>query len=128
MRHCFICSASHYLKTYCILVSFTPSCSYLRSSAQGHLVVPQVRTSMSMPWLNLGVLLLWACPTGTSYLNPIETSFLYCLISSANTWKPPSLLLKTLTRVGSDSEQVALYNTRLRFVLLIRATDLDSFK
>ena len=48
--------------------------------------------------------LLWAHPTGTSYLSHVETFFLFRLISSASTWKPPYFSVKTLTRVGSASD------------------------
>src|SRR6218665_1300774 len=34
-------------------------------------------------WLSLEVLLLWAHPTGTSHLGPLETFFQYHMISSA---------------------------------------------
>jgi len=54
------CSAPQYLKAYCIPVSSLPSHSTLRLGA----------TWLS---LNLGVLLLWAHPTGTGYLSPLET-------------------------------------------------------
>ena len=39
--------------------------------------------------LNLEVFLLWAHPTRTSYLSPLENFSLYCLISSASTWNLP---------------------------------------
>ena len=40
-------------------------------------------------WLNLEAFLLWAHPTGTSYLSHIGAFFQYLLISSESTWKPP---------------------------------------
>src|SRR6218665_1337606 len=67
MRYCVTSSASHYAKVCCIPVSAIPSCSSLWSLARGHLVVPWTRASMAF---ELGVLLLWAHPTGTSYLSP----------------------------------------------------------
>jgi len=48
--------------------------------------------------LSLGVL---RCET--SYLRPLDTFFLYRLISSASTWKPSSLPMKTLILVESAS-------------------------
>src|SRR6218665_362216 len=52
-------------------------------------------------WLNLGVLLLCFHPTVTIYLSPLETFFLYRLISSTGTWKPLSLSTKILPRSGA---------------------------
>ena len=88
-------SDPQYLKAYCIPVSSIPSRSTIWSSARGHFIVPRTRTSMTQP----RSLLLWAHPTGTSYLSPLETFCQYHLISSASTWKPNYLSVNT--RVGS---------------------------
>src|SRR6218665_486456 len=47
MRNCLTGSALQYLKAYSIPVSSIPSCSNLRSSVLGHLVVFRTRTSMT---------------------------------------------------------------------------------
>ena len=97
VRNCLTCSALQYLKAYSIPVSSIPGSHFtLRSSARA--------TWLSLRheslWLNIEVLLLWAYPTQPSYLSPLEIFLQYHLISSASTWKPSYLSLKTLTRVG----------------------------
>jgi len=67
-------------------------------------------------WLSLEVLLSWAHPTGTSYLSPLQTFSQYHLISSASSWKPHYLSVKTLARVGAHLIQVALYKCLIRIV------------
>src|SRR6218665_2214664 len=46
-RNCLTGSGPQYFKSYCISVSSIPSRPTLRSSARGHLVVPQTRMSMT---------------------------------------------------------------------------------
>jgi len=57
----------------------------------------QTRTSMTQSTS-------FAYRIGTSYLSPLETFCQYHLISSASTWKPHHLSVKTLTWVVSTSD------------------------
>jgi len=47
MRNYLTGSAAQYLKAHCIPVSSVPSCSTLRSSARGHLVVLRTCTTVT---------------------------------------------------------------------------------
>jgi len=73
-------------------------------STQGHLVIPEA----GFYCLGLEVSLLWTHPTGTSYLSPLETVFLCCLISSESAWKPPFLSVNS--RYLSPIELIALFS------------------
>ena len=76
-------SAPQYLKAHCIPVSSIHNRYTRRSLARGHLVVPWTRTSMAQ--LSQEVLLLWAHPTGASFLVLLEIFNYYRPISSAST-------------------------------------------
>jgi len=87
MRNCPTGSAPYHLKAYCIPVSSLPN----HSSCGLRLGSTRLSLRRRFVWLT----------TGTNYLSPLDTFFLYRLISSASTWTPPSLSVKTLIRVWS---------------------------
>jgi len=60
-------------------------------------------------WLSLEVLLLWAHPTGTSYLSPLETVCQYHLIRPTSTKKLTIYQWRHWPGSGAPLIQVALY-------------------
>ena len=95
VRNCLSGSAPHYLKVFCTRISSLASRSSLRYSTRCYQIV--LRTGTCMPGsFTTGKTTV---PTGTSNLCPLETFFIHPLISSASTWKYPSL------PVSEDTDQ-----------------------
>ena len=114
MRNCLAGSAPHYHRSYCTPVSSLPSRSSLRSSARGHLVVPQVRTSMaqSRSFAIVG-------PTSWNRLpQPLRADFSSISFDQFRKRLKTSLFfpVKTLAQVGSASVHEWRYiNNRLHY-------------